>query len=113
LWKKKYYILIESAGENADGIKQVLKTQLEISLTEAEELAGSLPKTVRGGNFLNAKMVVKAINEAGGSAKLLTSGEDALAKDDNPKWTRTVRKRKDRTPMLSTRWVNMPSRRKT
>ena len=74
LWKKKYFILIESAGENADGIKQVLKTQLEISLTEAEELAGSLPKTVRGGNFLNAKMVVKAINEAGGSAKLLTSG---------------------------------------
>lgn len=85
LWKKKYFILIESAGENADGIKQVLKTQLEISLTEAEELAGSLPKTVRGGNFLNAKMVVKAINEAGGSAKMLFSGEDALSKNEQPK----------------------------
>ena len=94
LWKKKYFILIESAGENADGIKQVLKTQLEISLTEAEELAGSLPKTVRGGNFLNAKMVVKAINEAGGSAKLLTSGEDALAKDEQPEVDENGKKKK-------------------
>jgi len=85
LWKKKYFILIESAGENADGITQVLKTQLEISLTQAEELAGSLPKTVRGGNYLNAKMVVKAINEAGGSAKMLFSGEDALSKNEQPK----------------------------
>ena len=94
LWKKKYFILIESAGENADGIKQVLKTQLEISLTEAEELAGSLPKTVRGGNFLNAKMVVKAINEAGGSAKLLTSGEDALAKGEQPEVDENGKKKK-------------------
>ena len=36
LWKKKYYILIESAGENADGIKQVLKTQLELLLQQVE-----------------------------------------------------------------------------
>ena len=95
LWKKKYYILIESAGENADGIKQVLKTQLEISLTEAEELTGSLPKTVRGGNYLNAKMVVKAINEAGGSAKLLFSGEDALAKNEQPEVDENGKKKKE------------------
>ena len=94
LWKKKYYILIESAGENADGIKQVLKTQLEISLTQAEELAASLPKTVRGGNYLNAKMVVKAINEAGGSAKMLFSGEDALAKDEQPEVDENGKKKK-------------------
>ena len=70
LWKKKYYILIESAGENADGMKQVFKTQLELSLTDAETMLGALPKLVRGGNLLNACLVVKAIKEAGGTAKI-------------------------------------------
>lgn len=70
LWKKKYYILIESAGENADGMKQVFKTQLELSLTDAEAMLGALPKLVRGGNLLNACLVVKAIKEAGGTAKI-------------------------------------------
>ena len=70
LWKKKYYIQIDNAGDDADGMIPILKTQLELTLTEAEELAKAIPALVKGGNFLNARTVAKAINEAGGQAKV-------------------------------------------
>lgn len=97
LWKKKYYIRIESAGENADGMVQVLKNQLEMTLTEAQELVKGLPKLVRGGNYLNARGVVKAIIEAGGQAKIEyysafqnPLGKEEPEKDENGKTKKKV-----------------------
>ena len=69
-WKKKYYVQIESVGSDADGIVQVFKTQLEITLTEAQEMAKRLPALVKGGNFLNARSVVKTFKQAGAEAKI-------------------------------------------
>ena len=70
LWKKTYYVQIESAGENADGIVEVLKTQLETTLKKAFDLNKQIPRLVRAGNLLNAYTLVRAIREAGGSARI-------------------------------------------
>lgn len=97
LWKKKYYIQIDDAGSDADGMIQILKTQLELTLTEAQELYKTLPALVKGGNFLNARTVAKAINEAGGQAKVTFHwfwqnplGKEEPERDENGKKKKTT-----------------------
>ncbi|MBQ7258908.1 MAG: hypothetical protein IJS57_03070 [Paludibacteraceae bacterium] len=70
LRKKTYYVHIESAGENADGIVEVFKTQLETTLEKAFNLSKQIPRLVRAGNLLNAYTLVRAIRKAGGNARI-------------------------------------------
>lgn len=86
-WKKKYYVLIEKIDESTDKLIQVLKTELEITLTEAQILSKSLPKLVKGGNYVNARSVVKALQEAGAEAKIkyYPAWENPLGKEESQK----------------------------
>ena len=91
-WKKKYYVQIENVGNNADDMIQVIKTDLEITLTEAQELAKSVPTLVKGGNYMNARSVVKALKQAGAEAKIKyypawenPLGKEEIKKDENGK----------------------------
>lgn len=86
-WKKKYYVQIENVGNNADDMIQVIKTGLEITLTEAQELAKSVPTLVKGGNYMNARSVVKALKQAGAEAKIkyYPAWENPLGKEESQK----------------------------
>ena len=68
--KKKYYVLIESVGDDPNGMEEVLKTQLETTFVDASAIIKRVPGLVHGGTLLNAYLIVKAIREAGGQAKI-------------------------------------------
>ena len=70
LWKKTYYVRIESVGEDVATQEQVLKTELETTLREAIAITQNTPYLVQAGNFFNAQGVVRQINKHGGTAKV-------------------------------------------
>lgn len=70
LWKKTYYVRIETVGENIPKQEQVIKTELETTLRHAIEITKNTPYLVEAGNFLNARGIVNEINKNGGVAKI-------------------------------------------
>ena len=70
LWKKKYYIRIESAGNDIPAMEQVLKTELETTLRHAIAITKQTPYLIEAGNYLNANSVVKQIRKHGGIARV-------------------------------------------
>lgn len=73
LWKKKYYIRIESVGDDTAVMEQVLKIELETTLRYAIKITQSTPYLVEAGNYFNTKSVVKEIQKHGGVARIKMS----------------------------------------
>lgn len=69
-WKKKYYIRIESVGNDTPTMEQVLKIELETTLRLAMQITQQTPFLIESGNFFNANGVVKSIRKHGGIAKV-------------------------------------------
>ena len=73
-WKKKYYIRIDSVGNDKPAMEQIIKIELETTLRYAIRITESTPYLIEAGNYFNAKSVVKTINKNGGKASLTFHG---------------------------------------
>lgn len=70
LWKKTYYVRIESVGNDLPTMEQVLKIELETTLRQAIAMTTKNPYLVASGNYFAAKNLVKIIAAHGGVAKI-------------------------------------------
>ena len=70
LSKKKYYVRIESVGEDVATQEQVLKIELETTLRRAIEITKNTPYLVKSGGYFRARALVKQLEKNGGVAKV-------------------------------------------
>ena len=70
LYKKTYYVRVESVGKDIATQEQILKVELETTLRHAIEITKNTPYLVEAGGYFNAKDVAKKVTKAGGIAKV-------------------------------------------
>lgn len=70
LYKKTYYVRIESVGSDIPTMEQLLKVELETTLRQAIFITKNTPYIAEGGGYFNARAIAKKIEEKGGVAKV-------------------------------------------